>query len=160
MCSQNERDVLITRVICISECRMLNKSEVFKALSSDSRWDILNALADEPKDINEIADRVGLKPITVRHHLSSLTQAGLVEQLSERKGGVGRPTTIYRITGDNVRVSFPHRDYFLLNQIIVGGLPDILGAEATKEVLLKVAGKAGFDFVENIAFQNGWLSTC
>jgi predicted ArsR family transcriptional regulator len=135
--------------------KMLNKSEIFKALSSDSRWDILNALADEPKDINEIADRVGLKPITVRHHLSSLTKAGLVEQLTERKGGVGRPTTIYRITGDNVRVSFPKRDYFLLNQIIVEGLPAILGNETTKDVLLKVAVNAGFDFVENIAFQNG-----
>ena len=134
---------------------MLNKSEVFKALSSDSRWNILNALVDKPKDINEIADRVGLKPITVRHHLSSLTQAGLVEQLSERKGGVGRPTTIYRITGDNVRVSFPHRDYFLLNQIIVRGLPAILGTEATKDVLFKVAVNAGFNYVENIAFQNG-----
>ena len=70
---------------------MLNKSEVFKALSSDSRWNILNVLADKPKDINEIADRVGLKPITVRHHLSSLTQAGLVEQLSERRGASAAP---------------------------------------------------------------------
>ncbi len=134
---------------------MLNKSEVFKALSSDSRWKILNALADEPKDINEIADRVGLKAITIRHHLNSLTQAGLVEPLQERKGGVGRPTTIYRITGENVRVSFPHRDYFLLSQIIVGGLPSKLGSEATNDILLRVAMKAGFDFIENIAYQNG-----
>ena len=134
---------------------MLNKSEVFKALSSDSRWEILNTLADDPKDINEIADKVGLKAITVRHHLSSLTRAGLVEQVSERTGVVGRPTTIYRITGDNVRVSFPHRDYFLLNQIIVSGLPEILGSEATKDVLLRVAANAGFDYVENIAEQNG-----
>ena len=134
---------------------MLKKSEVFKALSSDSRWDILNTLADDPKDINEIAEIVGLKAITVRHHLSSLTQAGLVEQLSERKGGVGRPTTIYRITGDNVRVSFPQRDYFLLNQIIVSGLPEILGSEATKDVLLRVASNAGFNYIENIADQNG-----
>jgi predicted ArsR family transcriptional regulator len=133
----------------------LNKSQVFKALASDSRWDILNALEDEPKAINEIADRVGLKSITVRHHLSSLTQAGLVEPLQERKGGVGRPTTVYRITGENVRVSFPHRDYFLLNQIILGGLPSILGSEAAKDVLHRVAVKAGFDYVENIAQQNG-----
>ncbi len=134
---------------------MLNKSEVFKALASDSRWEILNALADEPKDIIQIAARVGLKPITVRHHLSSLTQAGLVEPLPERKGGVGRPTTVYHITGDNVRVSFPHRDYLLLNQIIVGGLPSIMGNEATKDVLLRVAAKAGFDYIENIALENG-----
>ncbi|MBC8223417.1 helix-turn-helix domain-containing protein [Candidatus Bathyarchaeota archaeon] len=134
---------------------MLNKSEVFKALSSDSRWEILNALTDEPKDINEIADRVGLKAITVRHHLSSLTQTGLVEPLPERKGGVGRPTTVYRITGDNIRVSFPQRDYFLLNQIIVGGLLSILGSEATKEIHLRVAVKAGFDLLENTASENG-----
>ncbi len=133
----------------------MNKLKVFKALSSDSRWEILNALTDEPKDVNEIADRVGLRAITVRHHLSSLTQAGLVEPLPERRGGVGRPTIIYRITGDNVRVSFPHRDYFLLNQIIVGGLPEILGSEAAKDVLLRVAAKAGFDNVEKIAFENG-----
>lgn len=139
----------------IESCRQLNKSEVFKALASDSRWEILDALADEPKDINEIADQVGLKAITVRHHLSSLTQAGLVEPLPERRGGVGRPTTVYHITGENVRVSFPHRDYFLLNQIIVGGLPSILGDEATKDILFRVAMKAGFDYVENIAYQNG-----
>jgi predicted ArsR family transcriptional regulator len=139
----------------IESDKMLNKTEVFKALSSNSRWEILNALADDPKDINEIADRVGLKAITVRHHLNSLTQAGLVEPLPERKGGVGRPTTIYRITGDNVRVSFPHRDYFLLNQIIIGGLSEILGGEATKDVLQRVAVKAGFDYIEKIAFENG-----
>jgi predicted ArsR family transcriptional regulator len=133
---------------------MLNKSEVFKALSSDSRWEILNALADEPKDINEIADWVGLKAITIRHHLSSLTQAGLVEPLPERKGSVGRPTTLYRITGDNIRVSFPQRDYLLLNQIIVGGLPSILGNEAAKDALFRIAAKAGFDYVENLAFEN------
>ena len=52
-------------------------------------------------------------------------------------------------------MSFPHRDYFLLNQIIVGGLPSILGNEATKDVLLKVAVKTGLDYVENIANQNG-----
>ena len=133
----------------------MNKSKVFKALASDSRWEILNTLAEDPKDINEIADRVGLKAITVRHHLSSLTQAGLVEPLPERRGGVGRPTTIYRITGENVRVSFPHRDYFLLNQMIIGGLPSILGSAATKDVLLRVAVKAGFDFLGNIAYENG-----
>jgi predicted ArsR family transcriptional regulator len=138
----------------IEKSRMLNKSEVFKALSSDSRWEILNALADEPKDINEIAGRVGLKAITVRHHLSSLTQAGLVEPLPKRKGSVGRPTTLYRITGENIRVSFPQRDYFLLNQIIVGGLPSILGNDATKDLLLRIAMKAGFDFIENLAFEN------
>jgi predicted ArsR family transcriptional regulator len=138
----------------IEKGRILNKAEVFKALSSDSRWEILNALADEPKDINEIAARIGLKAITVRHHLSSLTQAGLVEPLPKRKGNVGRPTTLYRITGNNIRVSFPQRDYLLLNQIIVGGLPDILGNEATKDVLLRIAVKAGFDFVENLAFEN------
>ena len=54
-----------------------------------------------------------------------------------------------------MRVSFPHRDYFLLNQIIIGGLLAILGNEATKDVLLKVATNAGFNYVENIAFQNG-----
>ena len=139
----------------IESVEPLNKSEVFKALASDSRWEILNALEHEPKGINEIADRVGLKAITVRHHLSSLIQAGLVEPLQERKGGVGRPTTLYRITGYNVRVSFPQRDDFLLNQIIVGGLPSILGSEGTKDVLLRVAVNAGFDFLGNIASENG-----
>jgi predicted ArsR family transcriptional regulator len=132
----------------------LKKTEVFKALSSDSRWDILNALSDEEKGINELADQIGLKAITVRHHLNSLTQAGLVEPLPKRKGSVGRPTTLYRITGDNIRVSFPQRDYLLLNQIIVGGLPSILGNEATKDVLFRIAMKAGFDYVENLAFEN------
>ena len=52
-------------------------------------------------------------------------------------------------------MSFPQRDYFLLNQIILGGLPAILGLEATKDILLRVAVTAGFDFLGNIASQSG-----
>jgi predicted ArsR family transcriptional regulator len=47
--------------------------------------------------INELAEFVGINPISVRHHISSLQVEGLVT-FEEERHGVGRPRQVYFLT--------------------------------------------------------------
>ncbi|HEX2994159.1 MAG TPA: winged helix-turn-helix transcriptional regulator, partial [Anaerolineales bacterium] len=59
---------------------------------------ILQALLRKPKiTINELAEAVGINPISVRHHLTNLQMEGLIAAEEERHG-VGRPRLVYALT--------------------------------------------------------------
>src|SRR5574341_1619350 len=47
--------------------------------------------------VSELADEVGIKSISVRHHLNALQADGLVE-MEERRQSVGRPLHIYMLS--------------------------------------------------------------
>ncbi|HEY6961657.1 MAG TPA: helix-turn-helix domain-containing protein [Gaiellaceae bacterium] len=70
----------------------------------DHRTAIIEALRDsrEGLDTKALADVVGLHQNTVRWHLAALVDAGLVAALPERRRGRGRPSTLYRLTGEGV----------------------------------------------------------
>jgi predicted ArsR family transcriptional regulator len=53
-------------------------------------------------DTNGLARRVGAHPNTIRWHLGVLADAGLVEAMPEHRHGRGRPSVVYRLTGDGV----------------------------------------------------------
>lgn len=59
-------------------------SRLFKALSDDTRREILHLLTDKDLTAGEIADAFDLSKATISHHLSVLKDAGLV--LDERRG--------------------------------------------------------------------------
>lgn len=54
----------------------------FKALSDESRLKIVGALSSSEKNVDELADLLGLKAPTVSHHLSKLKEASLVTMRS------------------------------------------------------------------------------
>ena len=59
---------------------------------------ILQTLLRKPKiTINELAEAVGINPISVRHHLTNLQMEGLIAADEERHG-VGRPRLVYSLT--------------------------------------------------------------
>lgn len=62
-------------------------------------------LTHQSLTINEIADFVGINPISVRHHITRLEADGLVTS-SEERYGVGRPRRCYFLT-ENGREQFP-----------------------------------------------------
>ncbi|MGK4584459.1 helix-turn-helix transcriptional regulator [Kitasatospora sp. HPMI-4] len=71
---------------------------VHKALALPARRALLEALTDaaEPMDNRQLAELVGQHVTTVRHHLTALVQAGLVEvRQEEPTGGRGRPRLLY-----------------------------------------------------------------
>ncbi|MFD4409144.1 helix-turn-helix transcriptional regulator [Streptomyces sp. NPDC058476] len=89
---------------------------------SPRRLAVLDVLrdADGPLGVNEVAERVGIHPNTVRFHLDALITKGAVDQTLEESSGPGRPRTVYA----------PHRGmdrggkrgYQLLAQILLSQL--------------------------------------
>jgi predicted ArsR family transcriptional regulator len=65
---------------------------------------IIEALRDARAglDTNELAAAIGLHPNTVRWHLGVLADSGLVAAEPERRAGRGRPSIVYRLTGDGI----------------------------------------------------------
>lgn len=66
---------------------MTNSSEelvtFFKALADSNRLKIVGLLADKSYSVEELAALLKLKPSTVSHHLSKLSEAGLVRSRAE-----------------------------------------------------------------------------
>lgn len=78
---------------------------------------ILQTLLRKPKiAINEIAEAVGINPISVRHHLTNLQMEGLVAADEERHG-VGRPRLVYSLTEDGME-RFPTKYLRLTTRLL------------------------------------------
>jgi len=75
---------------------------------SSTRELVLKTLATKQRcTINELADAVGINPISVRHHIGRLEADRLVSSEEERHG-VGRPHRVYFLT-DKGMEQFPTR---------------------------------------------------
>ncbi len=82
-----------------------------------TREKILQTLLRKPRStINELAEAVGINPISVRHHLTNLQMEGLVEGQEERHG-VGRPRLAYILTEDGME-HFPTKYLRLTNRLL------------------------------------------
>ena len=121
------------------------EAEVYRTLSSKSRLQILRLLHKKPMGVEEISEKLGLQPITIRHHLRSLEDAGFIEAFEERAGSVGRPKIYYKMVKEPPLVGFPKRRYLTLSNFVINTLQSLLGAGRAKKILRK----AGIDMGEN-----------
>jgi biotin operon repressor len=62
----------------MEEPRLERLAKLFKALADPARLRLLGLLAERPLAGHEIADRLGLTPPTVSHHVRRLSEAGLI----------------------------------------------------------------------------------
>ena len=75
---------------------------------SGTREKVLRTLLTHPRStINELAEAVGISPISVRHHITSLQAENLVASEDEIHG-VGRPRQVFSLTEAGVE-QFPTR---------------------------------------------------
>ena len=82
-----------------------------------TRDKILQTLLRKPKStITDLAEAVGINPISVRHHLTNLQMEGLIEAHEERHG-VGRPRHVYDLTNDGME-HFPTRYLRLTTRLL------------------------------------------
>ena len=82
-----------------------------------TRDKILQSLLKKPRStINDLAEAVGINPISVRHHLTNLQMEGLVESQEERHG-VGRPRLVYVLTDEGME-RFPTRYMLLTTRLL------------------------------------------
>jgi DeoR family suf operon transcriptional repressor len=113
-----------------------------------TREKVLQTLASHPKStIMEIANVVGINAISVRHHLTSLQAAGLI-QAAEERHGVGRPRLIYSLTDDGLE-NFPTR-YYQLTNLLIQQMKEALPEETVNSIFKRMGEKFSNKYKEKL----------
>ncbi len=134
-----------------------------------TRDKILQTLLRKPRStINDLAEVVGINPISVRHHLTNLQMEGLVEGQEERHG-VGRPRLVYLLTDEGME-HFPTRYMKLTTRLLAQmkeTMPGPVVATLFNQIAEDLAGEytedmknlgmeERLDFVKNMLAQEGF----
>ena len=120
--------------------------------------------------INELAEIVGINPISIRHHIIKLEAEGVVTSEEERHG-VGRPRRIYFLT-ETGKEQFPTRYLRLTNRLlervketfpaqVVGELFSQMGADMAEDIassqdLEKLSVEDRLDLLQDILRDEGF----
>ena len=113
-----------------------------------TRDKILQALLRKPAStINDLAEAVGINPISVRHHLNNLQASGLISAQEERHG-VGRPRLIYTLTEEGTE-KFPTR-YLRLTSRLLSQLKETLPNPMVKELFSQVAINLAEEYTDQL----------
>ncbi len=70
---------------------------VCQAFASNPRLEIISLLTSHSMTIVELAEKLGLKEVTVRHHLRALIEAGVITEGEGTRGKPGRPSASYSV---------------------------------------------------------------
>ncbi len=109
---------------------------------------ILQTLLRKPKiTINDIAEAVGINPISVRHHLTNLQMEGLVSADEERHG-VGRPRLVYSLTEDGME-KFPTK-YLRLTTRLLAQMKDSMPAPAVAKLFSQIAEDMANEYADQM----------
>lgn len=86
-----ERDDVESSVLDLDD----DTDRVFSVLRSDTAWEILTTLYDEPTVASELADRVDTSPQNVQYHLDNLLEADLVTVADTWYSAKGKEMNVY-----------------------------------------------------------------
>src|SRR5512139_1019859 len=109
---------------------------------------ILQTLLRKPKiTINELAEAVGINPISVRHHLTNLQMEGLVAADEERHG-VGRPRLVYSLTEDGME-RFPTK-YLRLTTRLLSQMKESMPAPVVANLFNQIAEDLAKEYASQV----------
>ncbi|MEW5938172.1 MAG: winged helix-turn-helix transcriptional regulator [Chloroflexota bacterium] len=109
---------------------------------------ILQTLSRKPRStINELAEAVGINPISVRHHLTNLQMEGLVGAQEERHG-VGRPRLVYLLTEEGME-RFPTR-YLRLTTRLLTQMKESMPEPMVSKLFTQVAEDLAADYADQM----------
>ncbi|HEX2696255.1 MAG TPA: winged helix-turn-helix transcriptional regulator [Anaerolineales bacterium] len=109
---------------------------------------ILQTLHRQPRrTINELAEAVGINPISVRHHLTNMQVEGLIVSEEERHG-VGRPRLVYVLTEDGLE-KFPTR-YLRLTTRLLTQMKETMPAPMVSKLFSQIAEDLASDYSEQM----------
>lgn len=109
---------------------------------------ILQTLLRKPKiTINEIAEGVGINPISVRHHLTNLQMEGLISADEERHG-VGRPRLVYSLTQDGME-KFPTK-YLQLTTRLLSQMKETMPGPVVAQLFNQIAEELAGEYSSKI----------
>ncbi len=96
---------------------MVNTIKSTKYPNHSTRQAVIEALKSVGQaTVNQLSQMVGVKAITVRHHLNGLLAEGLIEQ-QEKRQTIGRPVHVYSLT-EQAESLFPHQYHRLVERLL------------------------------------------
>jgi DeoR family suf operon transcriptional repressor len=109
---------------------------------------ILQTLLRQPRrTITELAEAVGINPISVRHHLANLQVESLVSYEEERHG-VGRPRLVYMLTEAGME-RFPTR-YLRLTTRLLAQMKESMPAPVVARLFSQMAEDLADEYVDQV----------
>ncbi len=115
---------------------------------SSTREKVLKILLTRQQStINELAEAVGISPISIRHHIHKLEAIGFVHSTEERHG-VGRPRRLYFLT-EKGQEQFPTR-YLQLTVRLLQQLKETLPEKMVGELFSQMAGEIATDYASDL----------
>jgi DeoR family suf operon transcriptional repressor len=119
-----------------------------EAMSNNTRSRVLRSLLlNQERTVNELAESVGINPISIRHHVNKLEAEGLIQSQEERHG-VGRPRLVYSLTNKGME-QFPQR-YLQLTLRLLEQLKSSLPEKILGDIFRDVAEGITDDLTKNI----------
>ena len=113
---------------------------------------VLQTLLTQPRcTINELAEKVGISPISIRHHIASLEAEGLIASEDERHG-VGRPRQIFFLTETGME-QFPTR-YVRLTVRLLEHLKETMPETMISKLFTQMAKDLAKDLSEGTETKN------
>jgi predicted ArsR family transcriptional regulator len=110
-----------------------------KRIMQSTRQEILEILKEERQaTVEDLAERLELTPMTIRHHLNVLQAQNLVIAAKVRRSQkVGRPRLVYTLTASADEL-FP-QSYGELARHMVSEIKETVGAEETEAMFRRIA---------------------
>lgn len=109
---------------------------------------ILQTLLRQPRrTITELAEAVGINPISVRHHLTNLQVEGLVA-FEEERHGVGRPRLVYMLTEAGME-HFPTR-YLRLTTRLLAQMKESMPGPIVAKLFSQVAEDLASEYTDQL----------
>jgi predicted ArsR family transcriptional regulator len=93
--------------------------------------------------VNQLAEAIGVKAITIRHHLVALQAEGLIA-VEEKRQTVGRPAHIYSLNSE-AETLFPQRYYHLVERLL-----DQVKAQLPPETVAQLIDSLANAFADDI----------
>ena len=117
-------------------------------MANNTRSKVLRSLLlNQERTVNELAESVGINPISVRHHVNKLEAEGLIQSEEERHG-VGRPRLVYSLTNKGME-QFPQR-YLQLTLRLLEQIKSNLPQEVIGKIFREVAEGIVGDFTKHV----------
>lgn len=122
--------------------------KVTNVLSDPTRFQIYNYIVNNHKEVTvqEIANNFDIHPNVARLHLSKLEDVNMLVSDTKKTGRGGRPSRLYSISNEVIKLNFPFRDYELLSTITLETMVKL--GETGKQALYKVGKQYGIKSVE------------
>src|SRR5690625_7599537 len=100
---------------------MENSLKVTNVLSDPTRYKIYQSFLETktPKTVADIADLFNIHPNVARLHLTKLQEIKLLNTYYEKSGKGGRPKRVYILSDHVIELTFQHRDYKMLAEMML-----------------------------------------